>query len=387
MTANTGNAPLELARTDAIRASGWGHTVRIVQPRNFTFWVMVFLFIAGIANFYADIQDAIVAYTGSLAQGTAWFAIYGAVILWIITRLDRYSNIPTNLRVLTFLFGGLVSTFAMSVHFNDALIAIIGKLAGSDVALDWGPGITAPISEEISKLMPVVLILGIAPRVVRSPLDGMILGMLGGLAFQVFEDVQYVYTGTANAFGEPSGGTQVMVLRTVLGATGHWMWSGITGAGLIWLLGRPTVTPRRALGIGLIVLAMVFHGIWDAARALMGGNDALVYPMYFVLCVVIVVTFVRVYRMAAAPEQQWTRDILGPEVAAGVLGAEEVDAIVATRRERRRFVRSKGSRAERTRAGNVLEAGLELADQLGTDGGVETPDVRHARAEVTRVRH
>lgn len=387
MTATTGGAPLELARRDAIAASAWGHTVRIVQPRNFTFWVMIFLFIAGIANFYAEIQDAVVAYTGSLAQGTAWFAVYGAVILWIITHLDRYSNIPTNIRVLTFLFGGLVSTFAMSLHFNNALIGIIGKLGGSDFALDWGPGITAPISEEISKLMPVVLVLGIAPRVVRSPLDGMILGALSGLAFQVFEDVQYVYTGTANAFGEPSGGTQVMFVRTVLGATGHWMWSGIAGAGLIWLLGRATVRPRRVLGAGLIVLAMVFHGIWDAARALSGGNNALVYPMYLVLCVVIVVAFARVYRMAAAPEQQWTRDILGPEVAAGVLTGPEVDAIVATRRQRRHYIKSKSSHTERKRTKHVLEAGLDLADQLGADGGADTAAVQHTRAEVVRVRH
>jgi len=72
-----------------IEESGWGHVPRLVQPRNFTFWVTGFLLLIGASNWYLDTQDAIAAYPTELAQGVAYFALLGAFILWIIIRLDR----------------------------------------------------------------------------------------------------------------------------------------------------------------------------------------------------------------------------------------------------------------------------------------------------------
>ena len=47
-------------------------------------------------------------------------------------------------------------------------------------------------------------------------------------------------------------------------SVGHWTWSALCGAGLIYLIGRPSEQPRRALGVGLILWAMFLHWFWDS---------------------------------------------------------------------------------------------------------------------------
>ena len=47
---------------------------------------------------------------------------------------------------------------------------------GASFAFDWGAALTAPINEELAKGAGVLLLLVLAPRLVRSPFDGLILG-------------------------------------------------------------------------------------------------------------------------------------------------------------------------------------------------------------------
>ena len=50
------------------------------------------------------------------------------------------------------------------------------------------------------------------------------------------------------------------------------MYTGVFGAGLIWFIGRPDVPARKGLGAGLMLTAMLMHGLWDASAAI-GGNS------------------------------------------------------------------------------------------------------------------
>jgi hypothetical protein len=101
---------------------------------------------------------------------------------------------------------------------------------------------------------------------------------------------------------------------------------------------------------------------------------------------VITVIFVAFYRMTLPPEQQTMRDVLQPEVDAGVITDEELEALVARYRVRRRFIKAAGGRRQRRARKHVLEATHDLADELATARGAETDEVQHARAEITRMR-
>jgi RsiW-degrading membrane proteinase PrsW (M82 family) len=308
--------------------------------------------------------------------------VFALAFLWFFARLDRYSSIPAKAKVLAFAFAGLVTTFAMAALNNDAFRSILTKTFGIEFQLEWGAGLTAPWSEEIAKMLPVVLLIGLAPAVMRCAYDGLIIGAISGLAFQVFEDVAYVYGSAAANFGQAEYGTSTLGIRTVLGLSGHWTWSAVCGAGLIYLVGRPSEAPRRALGIALIASSIILHWAWDSIGALTGGA-AWSIAVYIPLTAVNLGIFIWVYRRTVVKERAWARALLTPEVERGVITPEELDAAIGSRKERKHYVKS---RPHHRRTKHVLEAVGDLADEIARGSATETPGVGHARAEIARLR-
>jgi len=370
------------ARRAVIEESGWGAQFQFIQPRNFTFWVVAFLFVSGAAQTYQGFRSAAEAYTDSFAQGVAWFTVFALLFLWLFARLDRYSSIPGKAKVVAFLFCGLVSTFAMAAINNDAFRSILGKTVSLDFMLTWSAGLTAPWSEELAKVLPVVLLIGLAPRVMRCAFDGLIIGAISGIAFQVFEDVAYTYGSAAANFGEAKYGVSTLGLRTVLGLTGHWTWSAVAGAGLIYLIGRPAEKPQRGLGVALIFSSLFLHWFWDSLVGITGGAKWAIF-LYLPLTIINLAVFIWVYRRTVVKERDWARALLAAEVDRGVITAEELEAAVGPRKQRRHFVKSQ---PHHRRAKHVLEGTNDLADEIARADALDTPRVEHARAEIARLR-
>jgi RsiW-degrading membrane proteinase PrsW (M82 family) len=370
------------ARRAVIDESGWAAPFRFIQVHNFTFWVVALLFVAGASQTYQGFSQAAESYTASFAQGAVWFGLFAILFLWLFSRLDRYSSIPAKAKVVAFLFSGLVSTFAMAAVNNDAFRTILGKTISLEFMQVWSAGATAPWSEEIVKLLPVVLMIGLAPRVMRCAFDGLIIGAISGLAFQVFEDVAYVFGSAAANFGQAEYGTPTLGMRTVLGLTGHWTWSAVAGAGLIYLLGRPAEKPRRWFGIALILSSIFLHWAWDSIGGLTGGATWAI-GLYVPLTIVNLVLFIWVYRKTVVKEREWARALLADEVNRGVITADELEAAVARRKDRKHFVKSQPNHRSTK---HVLEATGDLADEIAEGYGVDTPGVEQARAEIARLR-
>ena len=230
-------------------------------------------------------------------------------------------------------------------------------------------------------MLPDVLLIGLAPKVMRCAFDGIIIGAISGLAFQVFESVSYVYGSAAANFGQAEYGTRTIAIRTVM-STGHWTWSALCGAGLIYLIGRPSEKPQRALGVGLILWAMFLHWLWDSISALTGAATWSI-ALYIPLSIVCVGSFIWVYRRTVAKERAWARALLVPEVDRGTITAEELGAVVGSRKDRKHFVKSQPNHRS---AKHVLEATSDLADEIANGYALDTPEVEHARAEIARVR-
>lgn len=108
--------------------------------------------------------------------------------------------------------------------------------------------------------------------------------------------------------------------------------------------------------------------------------------MIFGIQLVSLIVFIWVYRLTNPIEQQWMRDVLRPEVTAGVITNDELEALVGTRKHRRRFIKSNESRRERRATKHVLEAAHVLADEIAAANGNDTTAVQRARAEVAHVR-
>ncbi|MFG1783320.1 PrsW family intramembrane metalloprotease [Rhodococcus oryzae] len=372
----------------AIARSGYGRPYRIYQPRNLAFWVYWLIMAAGVLRLVENLSPGARVLTTALVSAVIVFALYAVPFWLIIGHVDRFRSVPVKVRVLAFLWGGFGATFGLAIAANDPIRAMYAKFYGQAFALDWSAALTAPFTEEIGKAAGFVLILLLAPRVVRTAFDGAIIGAFIGLGFQIFENVLYAVSAAGGAFGAEQGPavTQVIVMRAATGIASHTVYSAIFCMGLVWLIGRPDEPRRIGRGLALMVGAMALHGAWDSASALAQGSLLGVVVVWILVPAAMFTLLVMGLRRAAEPERAWVRAILTPEADRGILTGPELAAASGTGRERKAFVKAAGDHATRKRARHVLAAAGELAEQIAEDGGRETPATAFARAEVARLR-
>ena len=160
------------------------------------------------------------------------------------------------------------------------------------------------------------------------------------------------------------------------------MFTAIFGAGLVWFIGRPDVPARKGLGAGLMLTAILMHGLWNASAAI-GGSS--VFGWIVPLGVASRAHLrVRLDLQEHQPiEREWMRELMAPEVEAGVVTPAELDALAGTRSTLRSYIRTQPNPPH---GPHVLEAESDLAHQIARDDGAETSAVQQARAAVTQAR-
>jgi RsiW-degrading membrane proteinase PrsW (M82 family) len=369
-------------RRRAIEQSGFGEEFHLVKPQNLAFWVYCLLVVAGAVVLSGQISIAAAAYSGALISGVIAFGLLAAAYLWFIHYEDRYTTVPRKLAAAGFLWGAVAAVGAFALLGNDAVMSLYAKTFGASFAFDWGAALTAPIVEELAKGAGILLLLTLAPRSIRTPFDGLIVGALVGLGFQISEDISYAFIGAANAFGDVGAAWATIIARTLASIPSHWMFSAIFGAGLVWFIGRPQVPARKGLGAGLMLTAMLMHGLWDASSAI-GGGGAFAWAVPTLVAAALVSVFVFVYKTSLPVEQEWMRQLMAPEVELGVVTPAELDALAGSPSTLKRYLRTQPTRR---RAARVLSAERELAHQIARDGGTETAAVQQARAAIGRAR-
>jgi RsiW-degrading membrane proteinase PrsW (M82 family) len=241
---------LAVNRRRAIAQSGWGEDFRLVQPHNLAFWVYCLLVVVGAYVLWGQVSIAAAAYSGALTSGIVAFGLLAIAYALFIHREDRYTTVPLKLAAAGFVWGFVPATGAFAIFANEAVIDLYAKALGASFAYDWGAALAAPVNEELAKGAGVLLLLTLAPKLVRSPFDGLILGAFVGLGFQISEDISYAWIGAANAFGDVDAAWGTIVARTVVSISSHWLFPGIFGAGLVGSSAARTCRPGRGLAPG-----------------------------------------------------------------------------------------------------------------------------------------
>jgi RsiW-degrading membrane proteinase PrsW (M82 family) len=381
----TTTSEVKAAQLAAIEESGWGVPFRLVQPRNLAFWVYLLGVGGGALAMLRYFGPGAHFYSPALTGGVLLFGLYLVPWLLLLRHQNRYTAQPASLLAAAFFWGGLAATFWIALPANTALLEIWAKLGGTAFAADWAAGLTAPINEEFGKALGLVLLIGLAPRLVRGAYDGFIIGAFLGLGFQVFEDLLYVYNGAAQTFGSDqiASSLQIFLVRGAAGIVSHALFSAIFCAGLMWVLGRTPGERNVPRGVLTMLTAMVFHFAWDDMAGLSGGIGAVAAVLPFAIAAVELVTLFYVLRHAARQERIWVRRLLQPEADAGVIDPALLGAVSGLRRDRiafRKLVRG------RSRSRHLVDAAADLARELARAQGLETNEVVHARAELLRLR-
>jgi Transposase/Helix-turn-helix domain of transposase family ISL3 len=184
---------------------------------------------------------------------------------------------------------------------------------------------------------------------------------------------------TLQQFFDLLGAERASKIKLVSADAAEWI---VAGAGLSYLIGRPAEKTRRAFGIARILAAMFLHWFGDSLLGLTGGA-AWAVGIYLPLTIVNLAHSISLYRKTVAKERNWARALLAAEVDHEVITAGELDAAVGSRKQRKHFVKSQ---PDHGRTKNVLEATIDLADEIAVAYANDTPEVEHARAEIARLR-
>ncbi len=212
-----------------------------------------------------------------LASGAPGAIVIGAVLaalpvgplvacyLW----LDRYEPEPISLLALAFGWGAFVATAAAII-----LQSIDQYFAGTSE--DWSAAIVAPITEEATKGLFVVLLLWFRRHELDGILDGLVYAGLVGVGFAFTENILYLagaYLG-GDEFG-PGGigaATGLFVVRGIFSPFAHPLFTSCIGIGV----GIAVTTRRPWLRFVAPVLGYAFavglHAAWNGSAFFDGGE-------------------------------------------------------------------------------------------------------------------
>lgn len=245
------------------------------QPGQPVFWVMVALILVFGVSAVIELASAVSAPSALLAAVLLGAA--QAVLLWLIVRaMPRFRRQPRSLRIAAAVWGATVVPG----------VAIIANTAYGDSLWSFGlksltATLTAPVNEDVLRLLGVLVVLSLAGGRRITVMDGAVYGFLVGAGFEVVENLLYALRGD-DLLGTLSTG----LLRLVVGFGLHALWTTAAGAGLAYCLSRK----QQGLGcrwwalILMMLAPMLLHAAWDAPGiSVFPGVRYLVFGLIYLL--------------------------------------------------------------------------------------------------------
>lgn len=341
-------------------SAGYGYDIERVDPRapvrmgdvgplrlrgrrrwvQWVFWILSLLSLvlaAALVWFFAirplGFGTSLVAFTSALVP----VAIVLAAIWW----LDRYTPQPRISLIyafgwgaigsvgLTFLIGGPFTTWISPSEPNEITAAFLGAV------------IQAPVIEEATKVLGMVLLLCWGRKFIGGPIDGVVYASLIGGGFAFTENILYFGNSfhQAQAAGEVAVFWQTFFLRGILSPFAHVSFTALAGLGLGIAAERRSLMLYFGLGAGGLSLAMVLHALWNGSTFFLPVDPA--DPLggflryYVTVQVPIFVLLVAIALFLRLRERRILRRQLSEYGRSGWFSPAEVDLLVVMGRRRR----------------------------------------------------
>ncbi len=176
--------------------------------------------------------------------------------------LDRYEPEPRSLLAWGLAWGALVATVAAIV---------IGGLGGMAVGVTENASlaVVAPVTEEASKGVFLLLLLWWRRAELDGILDGIVYAGMVGIGFAFTENILYLaaaYDGTDGMGPGGLGGiTATFVFRCLFSPFAHPLFTAFTGVGIGIAVATRTPALRLLAPVAGYAVAVLTHGLWNAS--------------------------------------------------------------------------------------------------------------------------
>ncbi|MBI5877029.1 MAG: PrsW family intramembrane metalloprotease [Chloroflexi bacterium] len=263
----------------------------------------------------------------------ACLAFAGAVVptvmyVYLVYWLDRYEREPLWLLTLAFLWGAvpaIVLAIIPQMALDSLIVGALGKGRAAD-ALTYA--VSAPLTEEAAKGIFLIGLLLLFWQQVDDPLDGIVYGAMVGFGFALPENVLYF----AGAYGDGGvGGLLVnIILRNVLFGFNHAFFTACTGLGLGWARSHVGLFARVGAPVAGWLAAVTFHGLHNLGASLAEATACLSFIGAFFSDWIGILAMLALMLWFLSRQRRWLVDELRPELASGLLTADEYAVVVSS---------------------------------------------------------
>lgn len=265
----------------------------------------------------AGLTTGAAAFLAGLSLALLPVPLYVALVLW----LDRYEKEPVGTLAMAFGWGAGVAVL-LALVWNAASAAAMAVVAGPEVAEIGVPLLSAPVVEESTKAIALLLLYVSRRRDFDNVTDGIVYAGMVGLGFATVENVFYYGHAWAEGGAAPAA---AFVLRGVISPFGHPLFTAMVGIGLgLARERRRTKVAAVAPTLGLVA-AIGLHALWNLSATLGAA-------FFFAYALVMVPAFVGTLALVGwslARERRVLATHLAPLVESGDLSAVEHEALTS----------------------------------------------------------
>jgi protease PrsW len=278
-------------------------------------WALVWLVFAVIGLTVAGLTVLGVG-LGVAIVGTISAVIPACFYLPLFLWLDRYDPEPPGKLLFAFAWGAVIAIF-ISIIANTLVQIMLGETLAVTVS--------APVFEEGSKGLGVLVIVLFFRKDFDSVVDGIVYAGVVALGFATVENIQYYGTSLINNGAGGLVGT--IFLRGVLSPYAHVMFTCMTGIGL----GIARETHNRALKFAAPVIgystAVFLHALWNSLATLGGGRFFFIGYLFIELPLFF--TFMGVFIYLVHREGRILKQALSVEVRRGLITQNQLDIAIS----------------------------------------------------------
>ncbi len=271
---------------------------------------------------YLALNLGLGALLGGMVLAALPVPLYLALALWI----DRYEKEPIWMLAGAFLWGATVATF-FSLIFNTINSTIVGSALGSTAGQIFGPVISAPLVEESSKGLALLILFFWKKDEFDGVVDGIVYAAMVGLGFAMGENV--LYYGGALLSGGVAGSLSLFVIRGVLAPFSHPLFTAMTGIGLGLARQSSEAWVKVVAPVAGFLGAIFLHSLWNLSGTI-GGNVGF-FGTYFVFMVPTFIGLLVLVAFALRREGRIVRYYLAPELQNGLLTRREYENLGSVR--------------------------------------------------------
>lgn len=229
--------------------------------------------------------------------------------------LDRYDPEPIWLLALAFAWGALVAVI-FSIFVNTAIGMIFGPVVAAVIS--------APVFEEASKGLGLILLLIFFRREFDDILDGIVYGGVIALGFATVENV--LYYGRSLVEGGIGAMLVTFFLRGALSPFAHVTFTAMTGIGCGISRESHNTLVRITMPIVGYFAAVFLHAVWNGMASI--GLGAFLLG-YLILEIPFFIAFVGFCIYVARRQNRILKEMLAIDVARGLITQEQMKTVTS----------------------------------------------------------